>query len=113
MSNGTDPRHVNRRLAARVACHLTVQYRSGSTWRPATAMDLSVRGCRLRLGEDLVRTSDVSVLIEHPGKDGGSPLRAEVKGNIIWSRHEGLSHQAGIQFTSEPEGLHEILRVLG
>jgi hypothetical protein len=30
----------------------------------------------------------------------------------MWSRLEGLSHQAGIQFRGEPRELDEILRAL-
>jgi hypothetical protein len=31
----------------------------------------------------------------------------------MWSRLEGLSHQAGIQFKDEPDGLHDIIGALG
>ena len=48
MSETSAPR-TNRRLTARHACHLTVRYRLGPDWHPATAMDLSMRGCRVRL----------------------------------------------------------------
>jgi hypothetical protein len=113
----------NRRLTARVACQLTVGYRSGviaagtapedgPQWHPATAMDVSRNGCRLRLGEDLERGSDISVRIEHPGRSGSSALEAEMTGMVIWSRREGLSYQAGVQFSIEPDGLHEILQTL-
>src|SRR5690348_14507633 len=92
----------NRRLTARVACQLTVRYRLGAgDWHPATAMDLSRNGCRLRLGEDLERGSDVTVSIEHPGRAGSSALEAEIGGGVIWSRREGLSFQAGVQFAAE------------
>ena len=104
---------ANRRLSARFACRLTVSYMSGETeWHPATGMDLSSTGCRLRLGVDLERGQPLRVRFEHP--DGaGVPLLAELEGNVIWTRLEGLSYQAGVQFTSDHAHLHRILETLG
>lgn len=99
----------NRRLTARQACLLTVKYRAEKEWHPATAMDLSGTGCRLRLGQDLTRGAAVGVTFEMPVKDGSKALYAEVTGSVIWSRLEGLSYQAGIQFNSEAHALEEIL----
>jgi hypothetical protein len=106
-------RRTNRRLTARIACQLTVSYRTTKDWHPATAMDLSRNGCRLRLGEDLARDAAVTVRATHPGKDGGPGLAADIDGHVIWSRLEGLSHQVGIQFDSDPQELHEVLAALG
>jgi hypothetical protein len=103
----------NRRVTARLACQLTVRYRVDKQWHPATAMNLSAQGCRLRLGEDLPRGSEVSLAFEAPLKDGASALFLELKGTVIWCRHEGLSLQAGIQFSGEsPDALREILAAL-
>ncbi len=102
-------RRVNRRLTARITCHLTVSYRTNRDWRPATAMDLSPNGCRLRLGEDLHRAVVVFVRFATPAATG---LEFEVSGPVIWSRREGLSHQVGIQFSEEPAGLHAVLEAL-
>jgi hypothetical protein len=103
----------NRRVTARLACQLTVRYRIEKQWHPATAMNLSSHGCRLRLGEDLARGSEVDLAFEAPIKDGASALFLEMKGTVIWCRHEGLSHQAGIQFEKEsPDQLREILAAL-
>lgn len=102
----------NRRLTARQACRLTVRYRRGKDWRPATAMDVSRAGCRLRLGESLPRGSAVSVAFELPVKDGSRLVGAEVSGQVMWSRLEGLSHQAGIQFGSGGDALDEILATI-
>ena len=113
MSQDSTPRRPNRRLQARHACRLTVRYRSDGDWRPATAMDLSADGCRLRLGEDLSTGAEMTVLLERLVTDGVAALSVEVPGVVMWSRLEGLSHQAGIQFRGEPEGLHDILRALG
>lgn len=105
----TTPRS-NRRLTARRACKLTVRYRSKEGWHPATAMDLSQKGCRLRLGEDLARGTALTVAFETPeGDKGGAPLEVEVEGAVIWSRREGLSHQAGIHFEEAPPTLSAIL----
>lgn len=105
----TTPRS-NRRLTARRACKLTVRYRSGHDgWHPATAMDLSHKGCRLRLGEDLPRGTDLTVAFEASEDKGGAPLEVEVSGQVIWSRREGLSHQAGIHFDENPQALSAIL----
>lgn len=106
----TTPRS-NRRLTARRACKLTVRYRSSDEgWHPATAMDLSHKGCRLRLGEDLKRGTELTVAFETPeGDKGGAPIEVEVAGSVIWSRREGLSHQAGIHFAEAPPALSAIL----
>jgi hypothetical protein len=103
----------NRRVTARLACQLTVRYRLDRQWHPATAMNLSSHGCRLRLGEDLPRGSEVDLAFEAPLKDGARALFLEMKGTVIWCRHEGLSYQAGMQFAKEsPEQLREILAAL-
>lgn len=103
--------NVNRRLSARVACRLAVSYHGDGQWHPATGMDLSNTGCRLRLGENLARGASLRVRIDYLQVDG-PPIRAELDGTLIWSRLEGLSHQAGIQFTSDDENLHRILHAL-
>lgn len=95
---------TNRRLTSRRACRLTVRYRAGADWRGATAMDLSLRGCRLRVGEDLPRGASVSVAFEG---EGTPPV--EVSGQVIWCRREGLSYQAGIHFAAPPAALEAIL----
>ena len=101
----------NRRITARIACRLSVSYAvPGGEWRPATAMDLSRLGCRLRTGEELPRDKDVAVRIEFRIGDE-PPLVVDAKGPVIWSRLEGLSYQVGIQFTKEPEKLSELLGV--
>jgi hypothetical protein len=113
MSEDTYPRRPNRRLEARHACRLTVRYRSKKDWRPATAMDLSASGCRLRVGEDLATGSELTVLLERMVGEGADGFSVEVPGVVMWSRLEGLSHQAGIQFRGQPDGLHEIISSIG
>jgi hypothetical protein len=112
MSQEPSPRRPNRRLEARRACLLTVRYRRKKDWRPATAMDISTAGCRLRLGEDLATGSELTVMLERPADEGATPASVEVPGVVMWSRLEGLSHQAGIQFRGQRQGLDEILRAL-
>jgi hypothetical protein len=112
--NETAPRRPsNRRLTARLACQLTVRYRTRKDWHPATAMDLSRNGSRLRVGEDLDRGSSVTVQFEHAGGNGKSPVSVEVGGSVIWSRLEGLSYQVGIQFSEPPDGLDDVISALG
>jgi hypothetical protein len=111
MSDPGDRPRANRRLSARVACRLAVSYYGGDQWHPATGMDLSATGCRIRLGEDLPRASSLRVRID-PRTIGGEPLRAELSGVVVWTRLEGLSYQAGIQFTSDDEKLHRIMHLL-
>jgi hypothetical protein len=107
------PRRTNRRLTARITCHLTVSYRTDEDWHPATAMDLSRNGCRLRLGESLERGGALAVRIIHPGRGEAPALTAEVEGRVVWSRLEGLSHQVGIQFLADSAELHEVLAAIG
>jgi hypothetical protein len=107
MSDAPVPPRTNRRLTSRTACRLTVRYRAGTEWRGTTAMDLSTRGCRLRVGEDLPRGVPVSVAFEG---EGAPPV--EVTGQVIWCRREGLSYQAGIHFGTAPAALEAILTAI-
>lgn len=101
----------NRRITARIACRLSVTYAAiPGDWRPATAMDLSRLGCRVRTGEDLPRDKKVSVRVEFRMADE-PVLTVDGIGTVMWSRLEGLSYQAGIQFDSEPEGLSDLLGI--
>lgn len=102
----------NRRITARKACLLKVSYRADGEWRPATAMDLSPYGCRLRVGEDIERGAAVAVSFEAPIQDGARSASVEVPGRAIWARLEGLSFQVGVHFEDSPMGLLEILSVL-
>lgn len=102
----------NRRITARRACLLTVRYRANGEWRPATAMDLSPYGCRLRVGEDIPRGAVVAVLFETPIRDGSRSTSVEVAGRAMWARLEGLSFQVGLHFEGSPSGLAEILAEL-
>jgi PilZ domain len=104
MSDDPVPNRTNRRLTSRRACRLTVRYRTGKDWRGATAMDLSTRGCRLRVGDDLARGGAVTVAFEG---EGSPPF--EVIGQVIWCRREGLSYQAGIHFVETPDALEAVL----
>jgi PilZ domain-containing protein len=98
----------NRRLSARLACQLVVRYSAEGAERPATAIDLSNRGCRLRVGQDLPRGAQVKVVLQPP-RDARAPLEVAVRGTVVWCRSEGLSHQVGVAFVDEPSGLDEIL----
>ena len=113
MTDAAHPPRANRRITARRACLLTVRYRAVQAWHPATALDLSEAGCRLRLGEDLPRAARVTVLFEAPIRDGATALSAEAEGVVTWSRLEGLSHTVGIQFAAAPQALYELLESIG
>ena len=113
MSDTATPSRNNRRITARRACLLTVRYRANGEWRPATAMDLSPYGCRLRVGEDIDRGATIAVSFEAPIRDGAHAALVEVPGTAIWARLEGLSFQVGVHFEEPPAGLLEILSVLG
>ncbi len=113
MTTGAAPHRPNRRLTARRACLLSVRYKLGNHWHPATAVNLSAQGCRLRLGQHLDRGAGLDVRFETPLRNGATALNADVQGTVSWSRLEGLSFQAGIQFTSPPEALQTLLDSLG
>ncbi len=108
MPNAANVR-INRRLEARVACQLAVRYSySGREWHPATVIDLTSFGCRLRLGEALARGQALAVVFQEPGSNGQGALEVEVRGRVIWSRSEGLSCQAGIQFDDESTAIADL-----
>jgi hypothetical protein len=113
MTDAAVPPRTNRRISARRACLLTVRYRFGKAWHPATALDVSADGCRLRLGEDIARGISISVLFETPLRDGATALSAEASGVVTWSRPEGLSHSVGIQFGAVAPGLYELIESIG
>jgi hypothetical protein len=112
MADTAVPSRTNRRITARKACLLTVRYKANDDWRPATAMDLSPYGCRLRVGEDIERGAAVAVVFEAPIQDGSKTASVEVPGTTMWARLEGLSFQVGVHFEDSPMGLLEILSVL-
>lgn len=112
MTTGAAPNRPNRRLSARRACLLTVRYRAAKDWHPATVVNISSTGCRLRLGQDLERGAKVGVQFDTPLRDGATSLHAEVDGTVSWSRSEGLSFQVGIHFNSSTAGLQELLESL-
>ena len=49
---------------------------------------------------------------EAPLRDGATTLNAELEGVVSWSRLEGLSYQAGIQFISPPQALLDLMNSL-
>jgi hypothetical protein len=112
MTNAAAKHRENRRLTARRACLLIVRYKVDQHWHPATVLNLSAQGCRLRLGQDLARGTRVGLLFETPLRDGATALNAEVEGCVTWSRLEGLSHQVGIQFSSDARALQDLLEAL-
>ena len=106
------PSIADRRRALRLACALMVQYRTGAAWHPASALDLSEGGCRLRIGEDLGFGSPARLRFGLVIRDGMTASSAEVDGTVAWCRREGLSYQAGIRFSAVPDALVPILAAL-
>jgi hypothetical protein len=83
-------------------------------WHPATAINLSTSGCRLRLGESLPHGAALTVIFERPLADGATGVAAEAQGTVTWSRLEGLSYTAGIRFTDAPlPALDDLLVAIG
>ena len=112
MNENIDTSRSNRRITARKACLLTVRYKANGEWRPATAMDISPYGCRLRVGVDVPRGLLVAVVFEAPPRDGEEAVTVEVPGRAIWARLEGLSFQVGVHFEDPPPGLPAVLAAL-
>jgi hypothetical protein len=100
---------IDRRGSTRRACLLGARYRVGAAWHPATLVDLSARGCRLRIGEDLPRGAAVRVELS----PRGAPAPVDLTGSVMWCRLEGLSHQAGVHFENAPADLMELLDAAG
>ncbi len=112
MTNPAARHRENRRLTARRACLLIVRYKIDKQWHPATVLNLSTQGCRLRLGQALDRGAPVRLQFETPLRDGATALNAEIQGAVSWSRLEGLSHQVGIQFSSDAHALQDLIEAL-
>lgn len=70
-------------------------------------MDLSLLGCRLRLGERLQRGQKIRVILERIGSE--ESVQVDVPGEVVWSRLEGLSHQVGIRFLKEAPDIEALL----
>jgi hypothetical protein len=104
----TDPSTLrgDRRSVARRACRLIVRYRTAGPWHPATAVDVSARGCRLRVGEPLERGASVDLAFARPGPASED---VRVQGKVTWCRPEGLSHQAGLHFPEPFETIEALL----
>ncbi len=102
----------DRRVSARLACHLQVDYNNGGVWRRATTMDLSRKGCRLRVGESLTHGAPVQVRFTR-GAAQAAARTVTLAGSVVWTRLEGLSYQAGIHFPNDDPELAELLEELG
>jgi hypothetical protein len=100
---------IDRRSSTRRACLLVARYRVGTGWHPATLVDLSARGCRLRIGEDLARGAAVRVELSPRG--ASAPV--DLTGSVMWCRLEGLSHQVGVHFDDPPDDLASLLDAAG
>jgi hypothetical protein len=111
-TNGAASSRPNRRLSARRACLLSVRYKTDGGWHPATVVNISSSGCRLRLGQDLRGGTAVAVQFDTPLRDGATALHADVLGSVSWSRSEGLSFQVGIHFQAPTPELQDLIESL-
>jgi hypothetical protein len=100
---------IDRRSSTRRACLVVARYRVGTGWHPATLVDLSARGCRLRIGEDLARGAAVRVELS----PRGTSAPVDLTGSVMWCRLEGLSHQVGVHFDDPPDDLASLLDAAG
>jgi len=112
MTDAAVPSRANRRLTARKACLLSVRYRTTGAWHPATALDLSLGGCRLRVGEDLEPGTPIEVSLETNPPGGGAKASADVGGAVSWCHVDGLSRSAGIHFGPAPTDLERLLSAI-
>lgn len=107
----------NRRRKARFACLLVVQYRlradSASPWRPASVLDLTDAGCRLRIAEELAGGTPLLLRFETLLRDGVKSAQTEAPASVMWCRPHGrFSHEVGLEFAGVPAQLNEILGAL-
>ena len=108
---------ADRRRAPRTFCLLVVRYRAsgdaGGEWRPASVLDLTQGGCRLRAGRPPLAET-LEVRFEALLHDGAKSATIEAPSRVTWSRPLGHSAvELGLEFSSPPEGLSEILDLLG
>ncbi len=106
------PIRTDRRVATRHACQIQVDYRAAQEWRRATAMDVSPRGCRLRLGESLSHGGVVWVRFRPAASPDAAARTVSVEGRVVWTRLEGLSYQAGLHFAEDSAELAELIASL-
>lgn len=107
----------NRRRKARFACLLVVQYRprkgTASPWRPASVLDLTDAGCRLRIAEALAGGTRLLLRFEALLRDGVKSAETEAPATVMWCRPHGrFSHELGLELEGLPAPLNEILGAL-
>jgi len=108
---------INRRRKPRSACLLVVRYRrradETSAWLPASVLDLTDAGCRLRIDEDLAAGTPLLLRLEALLRDGVKSATVETPAAVMWCRpQDGSSYELGLELAAAPAELNEILGAL-
>src|SRR5687768_7004315 len=111
------PKRVDRRRKSRSYCLLVVRYRvrddAAGEWRAASVLDLTERGCRLKVGEQPAPGAELELRFEALLHDGVKSATIEAPARVMWCRPGAQSSsEIGVQFAAAPAGLSEIRRAL-
>jgi hypothetical protein len=103
-----------RRRRSRTSCLLVVRCRAAADdWQPASALDLTAAGCRLRVGREPPEGAPLELRFEALLHDGAKSSTIEVPARVTWRRPlPGSGAEIGVEFLASPTGLSEILGVL-
>jgi hypothetical protein len=104
----------DRRRAPRSFCLLVVRCRAaGEDWQPASALDLTEAGCRLRLGRQRESGARLELRFEALLHDGAKSATVEVPARVSWCRPlQGEAAEIGVEFLATPSGLSQLLGAL-
>jgi hypothetical protein len=103
-----------RRRRFRSFCLLVVRCRAaGDDWQPASVLDLTESGCRLRVSRQPPASTRMELRFEALLHDGVKSATIEVPARVTWCRPlQGDAAEVGAEFLAPPEGLSEILGAL-
>lgn len=108
---------IDRRRTDRLACMLVVQYRPADAesfpWQPASVLDLTEIGCRLRIAEEFAAGTPLLLRFDALLRDGVKNATLEAAAAVAWCHPRvAASHEVGLRFGGPPAGLSEILSAL-
>ena len=103
-----------RRRAPRSFCLLVVRCRGAAEeWQPASALDITESGCRLRVGQQPAAGARLELRFEALLHDGAKSSTIEVPARVTWCRPlQGAAAEIGVEFLAAPTGLSQILGAL-
>jgi len=103
-----------RRRRSRSFCLLAVRCRAaGDDWQPASVLDLTASGCRLRVTRQPQASARMELRFEALLHDGAKSATIEVPARVTWCRPlQGDAAEIGAEFLEPPEGLSEIVGAL-